>query len=337
MKIAFLSFGHWADVPGSEVRTAADAYAQAIELAVIAEQCGIDGAYVRVHHFAPQFSSPLPLLAAIGARTERIELGTGVIDMRYENPAALAEAAAVTDLVTEGRLQLGISRGSPESVERGYETWGYVPREGETDGDMARRHTREFLAALRGEGRAPAAGSTPERPVLRPLRPTSETLPRRVWWGAGARDTAVWTARQGLNLMGSTLLTEDTGERFDVAQAAQIRLFREEWERHDHGFSPRVAVTRTVIPIVDERGEDHFGLRAQASTEDQVGIIGGRAARMGRSYIGQPEALAADLLEDAAVAAADTLLVTIPNQLGLDFNATLLRAIAEDVRPALDR
>ena len=115
-KLGFLSFGHWQDVPGSRTRTGAEVLQQAIELAVAAEEVGVDGAYFRVHHFARQHASPWPLLAAAGARTSRIELGTGVIDMRYENPLAMAELAAQADLIASGRLQLGISRGSPETA-----------------------------------------------------------------------------------------------------------------------------------------------------------------------------------------------------------------------------
>jgi alkanesulfonate monooxygenase SsuD/methylene tetrahydromethanopterin reductase-like flavin-dependent oxidoreductase (luciferase family) len=110
-KIGFLSFGHWTDSPGSQVRSAADSLLQSIELAVAAEELGADGAYFRVHHFARQLGSPFPLLAAIGARTRTIEIGTAVIDMRYENPLYMAEGAA--DIIAGGRLQLGISRGSP--------------------------------------------------------------------------------------------------------------------------------------------------------------------------------------------------------------------------------
>jgi hypothetical protein len=137
-RIGFLSFGHYQDVPGSLVHTAQDSLLQTVELVVAAEEVGVDGAYVRVHHFAPQFASPFPLLAAMAARTSRIELGTGVIDMRYENPLYMAEEAAITDLISNGRLQLGISRGSPETALRGYESFGYAPAHGETDADEAR-------------------------------------------------------------------------------------------------------------------------------------------------------------------------------------------------------
>src|SRR5213082_3102891 len=151
-KIGFLSFGHWSDSPGSQVRSAADALLQSIDLAIAAEALGADGAYVRVHHFARQLGSPFPLLAAIGARTHRIEIGTAVIDMRYENPLYMAEDAGAADLIAGGRLQLGISRGSPEQVIDGWRYFGYQPQEGQSDADMARDHTRVFLDVLSGEG-----------------------------------------------------------------------------------------------------------------------------------------------------------------------------------------
>src|SRR4051812_22035023 len=149
-KIGFLSFGHWQDVPGSQVRTGQDALLQTIELAVAAEEVGVSGAYVRVHHFARQLASPFPLLAAMAARTSTIELGTAVIDMRYENPLYMAEEAAIADLISDGRLQLGISRGSPEPALNGSAAFGYVPDEGETDADMARAHANLFRQAIGG-------------------------------------------------------------------------------------------------------------------------------------------------------------------------------------------
>src|ERR1700728_210337 len=144
-RIGFLSFGHWTPSSDSQVRSASDALLQSIDLAVAAEELGADGAFFRVHHFANQLSSPFPLLAAIGARTNTIEIGTGVIDMRYENPLYMAESAASADLISGGRLQLGISRGSPEQVIDGYRCFGYVPAEGADQADMAREHPQGFL------------------------------------------------------------------------------------------------------------------------------------------------------------------------------------------------
>src|SRR3989475_7701265 len=154
-RIGFLSFGAW-HPGGGLTHTGGDALRQTIELAIAAEEIGIDGAFVRVHHFARQLTSPFPLLAAIAARTSRIEIGTGVIDMRYENPLYMAEEAAAVDLISGGRMQLGVSRGSPESVLAGYEAFAHVPAEGESDAGMARRHTEHFRNAISGAGIARA-------------------------------------------------------------------------------------------------------------------------------------------------------------------------------------
>src|ERR1700691_1173980 len=151
-KIGFLSFGHWTPSRQSKVRTASDALLQSIELAVAAEELGADGAYFRVHHYARQLGSPFPLLAAVGARTKRIEISTAVIDMRYENPFYMAEDAGAADIIAGGRLQLGISRGSPEQVIDGWRYFGHQPKEGKTDADMARRHAEKFLELLGGKG-----------------------------------------------------------------------------------------------------------------------------------------------------------------------------------------
>src|SRR6201986_2404268 len=193
-KIGFLSFGHWSDAPGSQVRSASDSLLQSIELAVAAEEIGADGAYFRVHHFAQQLGSPFPLLAAAGARTKRIEIGTAVIDMRYENPLYMAEDAGAADLIAGGRLQLGISRGSPEQVIDGWRYFGYTPGEGESDEDMGRRHAKEFFELLGGKGFAQPNPHPmfPNPPGLLRLEPHSPGLRERIWWGSGANATAIW-------------------------------------------------------------------------------------------------------------------------------------------------
>jgi alkanesulfonate monooxygenase SsuD/methylene tetrahydromethanopterin reductase-like flavin-dependent oxidoreductase (luciferase family) len=334
-RIGFLSFGHWGPGHGSQTRSAGEALLQGIELAVAAEEIGIDGAFFRVHHFARQQASPFPLLAAIAARTRRIEMGTGVIDMRYETPLYMAEEAAATDLISGGRLQLGISRGSPEPARNGAAAFGHVPAAGETDADMAHRHTELFRQAISGTGVAEAdpryAGGT--RGLL-PVQPQSPGLAERIWWGAGSRKTAVWAAGLGMNLMSSTLLTEDTGVPFDELQAEQIGIFRDEWKEQGHDFEPRVSVSRSIIPLVSDADRAYFGLRGQVEGKDQVGHLDGGLARFGRSYIGEPDAIAAELAEDAAVQAADTVLVTVPNQLGVEYNAALLESIVKHVAPA---
>jgi alkanesulfonate monooxygenase SsuD/methylene tetrahydromethanopterin reductase-like flavin-dependent oxidoreductase (luciferase family) len=334
-KIGFLSFGHWSDSPHSMVRSGADSLLQSIELAVAAEELGADGAYFRVHHFAQQLASPFPLLAAAGARTSRIELGTGVIDMRYENPLHMAEDAAAADLISGGRLQLGISRGSPEQVIDGFRYFGHVPPQGTTDADMAREHTSAFLEAIRGEGfaRPNPRPMFPNPPGLLRIEPHSPGLRDRIWWGAGSRATAEWTAQQGLNLMSSTLLAEDTGVPFHQLQAEQIQRYRDAWTATGHDHPPRVSVSRSIFPIVNDLDKQLFW-RERHST-DQVGFLDGGNARFGRTYAGEPDKLIDELADDEAIAAADILLLTVPTQLGVDYNAHIIEAVLTHLAPEL--
>ncbi|WP_369137202.1 LLM class flavin-dependent oxidoreductase [Modestobacter versicolor] len=332
-RIGFLSFGHWQPIPGSQVRTGRDALVQSVELAVAAEELGLDGAYVRVHHFARQLSSPFPLLTAMAMRTSRIEVGTGVVDMRYENPLYMAEEAAAADLLSGERLQLGVSRGSPETALRGSEAFGYVPADGD-DATLAREKTALFLAAISGTTVVDADPRTTGGPAGRlAVQPQSPGLRERIWWGSGTRSTAVWTAQQGMNLMSSTLLVEDTGVPFDQLQAEQIALYRA--ARADAGWAhePRVSVSRSVMPITTDLDRQYFGTGRDGG--DQVGVLEGVRARFGKSYVGEPDQLAEDLAKDAAVRDADTLLLTVPNMLGVDYNAHLLETVVQHVAPAI--
>ncbi|WP_151526869.1 LLM class flavin-dependent oxidoreductase [Serinicoccus kebangsaanensis] len=328
-RIGFLSFGHWTPHPQSATQSASDVLLQSIDLAAAAEDLGADGAYFRVHHFARQLASPFPLLAAVGARTQRIEIGTGVIDMRYENPLYMVEDAGAADLIAGGRLQLGISRGSPEQVVEGYRHFGHDPADGESDADMARRHTARFLKALSGEGFAEPSPRPmfPNPPGLLRLEPHSEGLRERIWWGAGTRATAEWAAGEGMNLMSSTLLTEDTGVPFHQLQAEQIQVFRDAWTAAGHDRTPRVSVSRSVFPLRTAQDHAYFGLERRSS--DQVGIIDGVRATFGKTYAAEPDELARQLAADEAVAAADTLLLTVPNQLGVDYCAHVIEGVLE--------
>ncbi len=334
-KIGFLSFGHWTPSPQSQTRSADDALLQSIDLAVAAEELGADGAYFRVHHFARQLASPFPLLAAVGARTKTIEIGTAVIDMRYENPLYMAEDAGAADLIAGGRLQLGISRGSPEQVIDGWRYFGYQPEEGTDDADMGRRHAEVLLEMLKGDGFAQPNPRPmfPNPPGLLRLEPHSEGLRERIWWGAGSNATAIWAAKLGMNLQSSTLKNDETGEPFHVQQAAQIRAYRDAWKEVGHSRTPRVSVSRSIFALVDDRDRAYFG---RSKDEDSIGYIDASTrAIFGRSYAAEPDVLIKQLAEDEAITEADTLLLTVPNQLGVDYNAHVIDAILKHVAPAL--
>jgi alkanesulfonate monooxygenase SsuD/methylene tetrahydromethanopterin reductase-like flavin-dependent oxidoreductase (luciferase family) len=335
-KIGFLSFGHWTPSPQSQTRSAADALLQSIELAVAAEELGADGAYFRVHHFARQLGSPFPLLAAVGAKTKRIEIGTAVIDMRYENPFYMVEDAGAADLIAGGRLQLGISRGSPEQVIDGWRYFGYAPAKVETDADMARRHTEVFLELLKGLGFAQPNPRPmfPNPPGLLRVEPHSEGLRERIWWGAATNGTAEWAATLGMNLQSSTLKFDEGGEPFHIQQAKQIRAFRAAWKEAGHMRAPRISVSRSIFALVNDMDRAYFG--GGGKEQDQIGFIDANTrAIFGRGYAAEPDVLVKELGRDEAIAEADTLLLTVPNQLGVAYNAHVIEMILKHVAPAL--
>jgi len=335
-KIGFLSFGHWSDHPSYSTRTAGDTLLQSIDLAVAAEEIGLDGAYFRVHHFARQLASPFPLLSAIGASTSKIEIGTGVIDMRYENPMYMVEDAGAADLISGGRLQLGISRGSPEQVIEGWRYFGYQPEEGETDYDMGRRKALEFLDKLEGAGFAEPNPYPmfPNPPGLLRLEPYSEGLRERIWWGAASNATAIWAAEHGMNLQSSTLKFDESGEPLHIQQAKQIRLYREAWKKAGHTREPRVSVSRSIFALTTDQDRYYFGQQGKSS--DSFGYIEpNQRAVFGKSYAAEPEQLIKELAQDEAIREADTLLLTIPNTLGVEYNIHLLTNMLEHVAPAL--
>ena len=333
-KIGFLSFGHWSAARHSATRSARDVLQQSIDLAVAAEELGADGAYFRVHHFAQQLSSPFPLLAAIGAKTSRIEIGTGVIDMRYENPFYMVEDSGAADLISNGRLQLGISRGSPEQVIEGWRHFGYAPPDGGTDAELGRRHAEVFLELLAGAGfaRPNPRPMFPNPPGLLRLEPHSVGLRERIWWGSASNATSIWAAQKGMNLQSSTLKADESGEPFHVQQARQIRGFRQAWADAGHTREPRVSVSRSIFAVMNDLDRSYFG---GDESSDQIGVIDNMRAVFGRSYAAEPDVLIEELRGDEAIAEADTLLLTVPNTLGVEYNVHVIESILTHVAPAL--
>jgi Coenzyme F420-dependent N5,N10-methylene tetrahydromethanopterin reductase and related flavin-dependent oxidoreductases len=334
-KIGFLSFGFWMQ-EGSMVKTAEQSYNESVDLAVEAEKLGVDGAWFRVHHFANQIGSPFPLLSAIGAKTSKIEIGTGIIDMRYENPQMMAENAGLTDILTKNRVQLGIGRGSPEQVLDGWKYFGYNYSE-EAVKSIARERTLEFLELIQGKRFAkpnPMPMFPQDSNTLLRIEPYSPDLQHRIWWGAGSQETAIWAAQHGMNLESSTLVNYESNEPFHIQQANQLRAYKEAWKKCRHNFEPRSLVTRSIIPITNDLDRQLF---SGSESEDSVGYLSYHKSPtiFGKAYASEPEQIVKDLKEDEAIQEADTILITIPNTLGIDYNVHLLESIMKDIAPDL--
>lgn len=334
LNIGFLSFGHWSKAPGSQVRDAGESIRDTVRLAEAAEDAGLDGAWIRVHHYEQSLSSPFPLLAAMAARTSRIDLGTGVINMRYENPYYMAEAAATADLIANGRLQLGVSRGSPEPAADGPGSFGYPLPAGRTPAEDAAERIAQFRHAISGAGIATAGARahTPAGQKL-PIEPQSPGLSQRIWYGAGGEESARRVGTLGMNLMSSTLVEGGTGEPLAVIQSRQITAFREAWKEAGHEGEPRVSISRSIMPIFDDESRAYFGTTLardqMGANQDQVGHIDNFIATFGKTYVGDLDKIERELREDEAVHSADTVLVALPNQLGVDFNHRTFFAFKE--------
>ena len=330
----FLSFGHY------QYPESADALAMHIDLAQAADDLGINNASIRVHHFVPQFAAPMPLLAAMAAKTKYLSVGTGVIDMRYENPLYLAEEVAALDQIAGGRVALGISRGAPEAADRGWEAFGYPTGEAENGADMAREKWLRFLDAIDGVAMAEAAPLDRQYPHMfrpgtaLPIFPHQPNLRRNIYWGSGTHSTAEQTARDGVNLMSSTLVSETNAATSGEIQAKQIARYRAEWDNAGHDWEPTVSISRSIFPLVSEEDHRYFG--PQATHSDDVGYLPQvGASTFGRTYAAEPDKLIEQLKADPAVAATDTLLITIPSTLGLEHNVRILENFATYVAPEL--
>ncbi|WP_432514324.1 LLM class flavin-dependent oxidoreductase [Kineococcus sp. SYSU DK001] len=304
-----------------------------------AEDLGYDSAWVRVRHHEPYLSSPMTFFAAASQVTHRIALGTGVIPMRYEDPLRLAEDAGTVDLLSGGRLELGVSNGIPSQAPtldalHGASDRGFAG-EAQHRIDVLRR-------ALAGEPVGRATAPYMDIPAGGDLKvtPHSPGLADRLWYGAGSESTAVRTGTGGFDLQVSTLNTEETGEPFDVVQARQIRSYRKAFADAGHAGrrEPRVSAGRIVLPFLDERdADDHRrfleGYTSGMTADGRPTSPGPFPMRFSSALSGDPDSIVERLQRDEAIGETDGLVVVLPAEGSLDVHRRVLSAVAEHVAP----
>ncbi|ROP61259.1 LLM class flavin-dependent oxidoreductase [Curtobacterium sp. ZW137] len=320
---------------------AAAALEDGLRLFETAERLGYGTGWVRGRHFEPFLTSPMTFFAAAAQRTSTIGFGTAVLGMRYEDPVRLAEDASTVDLLSGGRVQLGISTGIAGYGPILDPVFGSVER---SFRDEAEARAARLLEVLDGEPLGTAGKGYESIPAGADLtlQPLSPALRNRVWWGGGSMGTALRTAEKGLLLHCSTLNTEDTGEPFAVAQAAQIDAYRARFaELHGaDGRTPKVAVGRIVVPLLDDhdRAVHQEFLTGYASGMDDEGrpLSGTPPFRFSKVVSGEPAAIVDALRADPAVAATDELVITLPANGDAASHERILTVIAEQIAPHLN-
>ncbi|WP_182417971.1 LLM class flavin-dependent oxidoreductase [Bartonella sp. HY038] len=336
-KIAFLSFGRWKQHELSKTTTPQASYKQAIEMAVRAEEMGADGAYFRVHHFTEQLGAPYPLLAAIAMQTKHIEIGTSVVDLRYENPLSMLENIASADMIADQRLQFGIGRGAPFASINGGDFFAPSMNKELSQRELAQQRALFFLDQLRGEKTFELeynfadAGET--RRIAR-VEPYSDTLHKRIWWGSGTMESAIWAAQHGMHIQCATHRNPDTGQFMFSEQVEFLTAHKKAWDKAQHNYAPRAAIIREIIPLCDEK-EDAW---LQQINNELVELWpNNKKARdvFQSTYCGRPKDIIAKLKNDAAIAEADTIFIPVENSIGLEFNLKIIENILTKIAPEL--
>jgi alkanesulfonate monooxygenase SsuD/methylene tetrahydromethanopterin reductase-like flavin-dependent oxidoreductase (luciferase family) len=311
---------------------AADGLRDGIELFRAGEQLGYDAGWAYQRHFDNYMAAPLVFLPVVAQHTTRITLGTAIVGMRYEAPILMAEAAGTADLLTNGRLQLGLGTGMG-----GFDVvFAQEPNDGR---DQSQAKLELFMRGIRGEPvgvvNEPAGMLTAG--VQLTVRPTSPTLPERVWYGAGSVASAERIGRQGLRLMTSTILTG----RFDDYGVEQARLIEAYRDAYTGSTPPRVAVSRSILPTTSaesgrryaaydhERRMQGPGASRPEGALNPTAELAAAAFTVSQSIRGEPEAVAEALLSDPAVALADEVIAFLPPAFDLEHNRRLIEEIAE--------
>lgn len=301
-------------------------YDDTLALIVAAEELGFSSAWVAQHHFGERYGrlpSPLLFLVAAAERTSRIRLGTAVVTLPFEHPLRLAEDAAVADLLTAGRLELGVGS-------------GYDPAEFAGFGlDPAERHARtdETAAVLGAALCGDPVGASGAR-----VTPRSPALADRLWRAVGSTGSATWAGRRGWGILVGRV--ERGSEPTPVVQSRFAGAYRE--SRGANGGVARIAAARTVYPARDAaaaRRELDEGVALYASELIRKGYLPPGLAReeyFARLHVisGDPDDVAAALrAEHSAIRWSDLLCQVNPGGLDRVLALRALERIARDVLP----
>ncbi|MFE4482851.1 MULTISPECIES: LLM class flavin-dependent oxidoreductase [Streptomycetaceae] len=306
-----------------------------LDLITLGERLGFDSAWLRHRHLQYGISSPVAVLAAATQRTSRIQLGTAVTPLGWENPLRLAEDLATVDVLSGGRLNPGFSVGPPTHYAHLRDA--LYPDTGDQE-DFSPRRAERLLALVRGEDASDFAGTEGIEVYSRRVQPHSPGLASRLWYGAGSLRSARWAGEQGLNLLTSSVVKAegDDAEPLDFAaiQAAQIRAFR---ERHPDGDRARVSQGLVVIPTDSATPEQRAKYQAYALARAPRTLAPQGPARLlfAPDLVGTTEELVERLHAHAGYREIDEVAFALPFTFEHEDYTQILTDLATRLGPAL--
>ncbi|WP_081389605.1 LLM class flavin-dependent oxidoreductase [Mycobacterium colombiense] len=325
-RMGFLTIGRFdpAD-PGS-------GHEETLRMIERAEVLGFDSVWVRQRHLQPGISSPVALLAAASQRTRRIELGTAVIPLGLENPLRLAEDLATVDVLSGGRLNPGVSVGTPLLYE--HFKAALYPETHEVE-DFSKGRVARLLACLRGEPVSDFEGTLGHDDFFRRVQPHSPGLAGRVWYGGGMQ-SAVWAGLNGLNYLTANLVSSEGTQSLDFAtiQATHIDAFR---AHHPSPETARVAQALVVIPTdsASARQVDRYRAYARSRIDRTVQPQGPRGMIVSPDYVGTSAELTEALHAHRGFQRVDEVAFALPHGFDEDDQVQIITDMAEQLGPKL--
>jgi alkanesulfonate monooxygenase SsuD/methylene tetrahydromethanopterin reductase-like flavin-dependent oxidoreductase (luciferase family) len=306
-------------------------HAATLELVELGERLGFDSAWVRHRHLQYGISSPVAVLAAASQRTTRIELGTAVIPLGWENPLRLAEDLATVDILSGGRLNPGVSVGPPMHYDR-VKGALYPDTADLEDFDYGR--VRRLLAFVRGEPVTDFSGMEGFEVFSDRVQPHSPGLGRRLWYGAGSLRSATWAAENGMNLLTSSVVKAEEAEDFAEIQLSHIRAFR---ARHPDGEQARVSQGLVVIPTDSASAQQRAKYREYAERRLPRTTTPQGPARMmfAPDLVGTSDEIAERLAAHAAFREVDEVAFALPFTFEPEDYVQILTDMAAKLGPAL--
>ncbi|MFF1869480.1 LLM class flavin-dependent oxidoreductase [Streptomyces sp. CB03911] len=297
----------------------------------LGERLGFDSAWVRHRHLQYGISSPVAVLAAATQRTSRIELGTAVIPLGWENPLRLAEDLATVDLLSGGRLNPGISVGRPGQYDR--IASALYPDTAEAE-DFGYERVRRLLDFVRGKPATDFSGVEGIEVYSDRVQPVAPGLADRIWYGGGSLRSARWAGEQGLSLLTSNVLQAEESEDFAETQRSQIAAFR---SRHPEGARARVSQGLVVIPTdgASARQRAKYQEYVRSRTARTAAPQGPARTMFARDLIGTSAEIAEQLYAHAGFREVDEVVFALPFSFDHEDYVQILTDIATGLGPAL--